>query len=60
MNQQLQQLKTEIQQLEKLSKENLQRPHGNDSFEKQLEHVQRGKFIAYGHVISLIDNILNK
>ena len=56
----LQKLKSDLQGLEKQTKDILQRPHGNDAFDKQLEHIQRGKYIAYGHVITLIDNILNK
>jgi hypothetical protein len=56
----LENLKAEINRLESQAQTVMNRPHNGNAFESSQENIQRGKFIAYGHAISLIDNILNK
>lgn len=56
----LKKLKAEIQKLEQQAESGTKKPHPDAPFDNMLENVQRGKFIAYGHVISMINNILTK
>lgn len=57
---QLKALKAEIQALEKNAKTLMDQQHPDKPFYNARENVQRGKFIAYGHIISLIDKSINQ
>lgn len=56
----LENLKSEIIRLESQAQTVMNRPHNGNAFEASQKNLQRGKFVAYGHVITLIDNIFNK
>lgn len=53
-------LKAEIQALESKAGELMRQPHEDTPFHIASHNIQRGKYIAYGHILSLIEQSLNK
>ena len=55
----LQQLRKEITELQDKAKEAMISHHSGTEFENRRSNLQRGKYIAHGHIISLIDESMN-
>lgn len=58
MKEQLKGLRADIQALEERAREGLSKPCVGGSFGSRIAGLQQGKFIAYGHVLTLIDKLL--
>lgn len=52
----LKQLRKEVTVLMDTAKDGMVKHHSGGELETRLSNMQRGKYIAYGHIISLIDD----